>query len=475
MFFAAITKENIPLIVIAFGIYGLFSKQRNKLAWGLVPLVFGAAVFYIMMFVITPALRTELGTPTGYLSLYAHISDTPDGIVKTVLFHPGAIIKLIFSPVNLYFIRTLFGPLLFLSILSPHILFLVSPVLLQHFLSGAMSQHTIFYHYAATVIPFIFLASVNSLRWIRERFRLFIYYAIFTISAISCILFLPEYMHILQLRSGAIKDYLDPARMRMVKQVPSDVSAVGTFVFLDHISQRKDLYSFYSVWLGRNIFTPESPYPDPKQVEYALVDFNDPWIPVASSYKDPEEVVYHIQDFFTADSWKILDVTEDIVLFGKKGDTDISEFLKHSRIPFFSVSNKDSLSLEGRTHLISYEIGQYNTGNKSLLPFKFYWRCDEDINDMYRMLLSVKKDDEIITSRARTVGYTLYPTIVWKKGDYIRERYWLLLPDDLEPGRYSIDVAFMNAYKNRLIKMSFPDKQRFTPKNFFKLGTFTVK
>ena len=80
-------------------IYALFSKRDNKIAWSLVPIVFGLIVFYVSMFIMMPAVRAEISLPpNAYISLYSSLGDTPLDIARTLVLNPLKVITLVITP-----------------------------------------------------------------------------------------------------------------------------------------------------------------------------------------------------------------------------------------------------------------------------------------------------------------------------------------------------------------------------------------
>ena len=157
--FASLIKENIALIVATFGIYAIFSKRENKLAWIMGPLFLGGGTFLLSMFVITPHLRMQEGLTYAnqYIGFYWKDPGEHAHLTQIILLNLHNAWANMSSPLNISFIKELLGPLNFLPLLSPHALFLGAPVLLQNFLGPTFQMHTIYYHYAGYNYSFYFL------------------------------------------------------------------------------------------------------------------------------------------------------------------------------------------------------------------------------------------------------------------------------------------------------------------------------
>ncbi len=122
-FLLAMVKENMPLVVFMFGIYGLVTRRKEGLAWGLCPMALGAGAFIAEVFVFMPGGYPVFNAPLSRWLLYSKLGHSPMGIVRTFIFKEPEVLKLLFTGRNLSFLAQLFGPLLIPALLAPHILF----------------------------------------------------------------------------------------------------------------------------------------------------------------------------------------------------------------------------------------------------------------------------------------------------------------------------------------------------------------
>lgn len=303
-------KENMPLIIAAFGLYGLFSGKKNKLLWGFLPLVLGIVSFYLLISLIIPAFG--IAKTYSYLGNYQHFGSSPVEIVKTALGHPVHVIKMIFDAPRLRLISDLFSPLFYLPFLSPHTLFLGSAIILQHLLSSVGSEHTIYYQYGASMAPFIFLAAVNFLAVARRRLRPFTFYTLTGLMFLFSMLNTLSYAKPMVERLYPHMDRLDSTRWQMVKMIPKDAAVIATFDFLAELSNRKSLYAFYKVY-SHNYRS----FTLPTEVTYALIDLNDPWLQM-ELYDDYTNVNTRIKEFLLSSDWAIEASAGKIMLLKRK-------------------------------------------------------------------------------------------------------------------------------------------------------------
>jgi len=164
-------KEQMPLIVLMFGVFAFFFKKNDKIKWALIPVILGIAVFIFDVFVLTPYVRKGLEMQQSFFwSRYAPLGKTPLHILRMLTLHPSLIFLKSFSSQNSGWYTGLFGWWGWLALLSPHVLFVALPLFLKSLLSfNVWENNDIHAYYAATFTPFIFLAVWNSLTYLKQK------------------------------------------------------------------------------------------------------------------------------------------------------------------------------------------------------------------------------------------------------------------------------------------------------------------
>ena len=477
-FFTLLIKENMSLVLIAFGIYALFSKRKNKIAWSFLPIFAGIIIFYLLAMIAIPSFR-ELPTH-AFLVRYHYLGNSVGEIIHNIVFNPFKIITILSGPLNLRFISELFGPLLVPAFLSPHILFLTSPILLQHLLSSHSPEHSIYYHYALSIAPFIFLAVVNTLTLCRERFKPRIYNPLFYMLFFSCVINTFLYIDPFMIRMNYHNDQWTPIRWEMVKKIPQEASVITTFGFLAELSRRKDLYSFHKIYneyyqipqkIVRSELYTGRPFKLPQNVSYALIDFKDPWLMVELQDNTPL-ITSKIQNFFSAADWSVHEADGDIVLF-KKGAGEKKELIEKSKIPFLRVAKSSTVTIDQAFDLTSFHSENPMRREGIIIPFTFYWHCLSKVDENYQMIVTLTKENKIMNQETRNIGYAIFPTSNWQKEEYIKEHYNLYIPTQ-DKGEYLIEISFRNPKKQEmatLVKTNLP----LTPKqNILILGKINI-
>ena len=165
------------------------------------------------------------------------------------------------------------------------LIFLAFPVLLQHLLSAAPPEHTIFYHYGASIAPFILLAVMRSLTLCCQKFSRRIFAAIFSLLIIIAMMDMSRYLTMFRERLDFYQDDLSAVRWFFVNAIPPQEGVITTFDYLAPLSMRKDLYAFHKVYndsyqnpdkIALSELNTGKAFILPDQVHYALLDLQDP-------------------------------------------------------------------------------------------------------------------------------------------------------------------------------------------------------
>jgi len=275
-------KENLPLIILAFSIHALFVK-KDKIRFGVIPGILALVSFYLLIFVFMPHIsgKPSTGEPLYYIgNNYKNLGGSVGGVFSAFILHPFKTCHYLMTPVNLSFLIAIFNPLMYLPLGAPGILFLISPIFLQHLLSSSLTEHNIRYAYVMTMAPFLFLATIVTLKFFsqstRSGYRL-------TLFLLFCVSFVTLFVNfdVFQKRflmTETVNQSQEVIRQRweLVHLVPPDASVVASFSFLTQLSQRRNLYAFYKLY-DPHYQSRQWSYVLPSRVQYALIDISDPW------------------------------------------------------------------------------------------------------------------------------------------------------------------------------------------------------
>ncbi len=159
---ASLTKEQVWLISSIFGIY-LIAIKRKKL-FGLAVLSVSLFIFYILIF---KAIPNAAGGKSFALSYYSDFGDSPGQIIKNVIINPVKTFSVILNSDQLIYLKNLLFPLAFFPLFSIVAIFAL-PDLLLKLLASNRQLHAIYYQYSATITPFLFIATIYSIKTISK-------------------------------------------------------------------------------------------------------------------------------------------------------------------------------------------------------------------------------------------------------------------------------------------------------------------
>jgi uncharacterized membrane protein len=232
---AALTKEEIPLVVAALGVWYAIAKGR-RLA-GTVIAVAGTATSALWLGAVMPHFRE--GAEPAFYGRYDAVGGSPAGIVKTALTDPLAIAEAVTERRDLLYLVELGVPLAALFLLSPLVLIAAVPELLANLLSSVGNQTSIRFHYTAPITPFLFAAAIfGASQFVRRR------EAAATILAFSLV----AGIALGPLRAGELvpeqRSDHDRIAERAVALIPSDAPVSSTNALGGHLSERRRIHSF---------------------------------------------------------------------------------------------------------------------------------------------------------------------------------------------------------------------------------------
>lgn len=304
-------KENMPLIVFAFGCLGLINS-RNRIAWGVIPMTLSIFILiYYLKFFIPLMFGGNIHAPLPYVGNYAYISTSgPLGAIQHLS-------DMFFRQPNLSLFKDIFACVSFLPLASPYSLFPVAPIFLQHFLSTSATEHTTMFYYEMPLAPFIFLGFAIATFKIKNLVRpLFFSFLCLLITVIFFFHWSLTWPHLVTrttcvCNKPASNSFPDK-RWQLLSMIPNDAPVAASFSFLAQLSQRREVYPFY------RLFSPadqdrRDPWILPVHIRYVLVDLNDPWMCTQLGDKN-------LLEFTTrqlGSQWKLIATEGQSVLFTK--------------------------------------------------------------------------------------------------------------------------------------------------------------
>jgi uncharacterized membrane protein len=287
-------KENMALLVAAYcAVHLVLERKRGwgeLRAWYGWPMAVAVGWFLVCAKIITPALNPG---SIDYLALYDRLGSSAGDILIHAITHPARIghsLFVSFTQGNL--VWALLLPFLALPLVRPRWLLIAAPILLQHLLSWRSSEWTIYFHYAAPVIPLFWIALAEGLAGIErvQRIPSGICRSMPWLVLLACVvaqIILGPAGEIAGTTADWFRDKENRARKTaFLRQIPREASLLAPLPYLSHLAMREKLYSLHYILKGLKTLSRAS-YEPPPPTDFVLIDYQD------SATFDPGAGYYH--------------------------------------------------------------------------------------------------------------------------------------------------------------------------------------
>jgi uncharacterized membrane protein len=274
-------KENLALLLIAYCAMialadWIGGRWRDSVQWAILPALAAAAWFLLYALVISPAINAG---NVDYASLYSHLGGSPTEILTNFIIRPNlAIGALGKSLATGDLVWGLLLPFLCLPLLRPQWLIVAAPLLAQHLLSWRASEWSIHYHYAAPLIPILWMATVETIadRPFRDAaWKRFAPAALLLGCLVGTLWIGPLRQVAIQLNNTDAAWERARVASELVEKIPPDASVTAPMPYLSHLAQRRELHSLHHVLKGLKTLSRNRLEPFPP-TDYVLIDYGDP-------------------------------------------------------------------------------------------------------------------------------------------------------------------------------------------------------
>ena len=260
-------KENMALLIATYcAVHMVLERKRplsELLTWAIWPMFLSIIWFVVCVMFITPVLNAG---NIDYLGLYDRLGTSWRDIFVKAITEPERIAGALRGWLlhgNLFW--ALFIPFLALPVLSPRWLLIAAPIFLQHLLSWRSSEWTIYFHYAAPLLPLLWIGLADAIKRINQQTFVpaFLKVSVPILVVIACVV-----AHVFVGPTGGIlattKDWLSGKGTRERKQafvdrIPANASVVAPLPYLSHLAMRQKVYSLHYILKGLKILS-RSPY-----------------------------------------------------------------------------------------------------------------------------------------------------------------------------------------------------------------------
>jgi uncharacterized membrane protein len=241
---AALTREEVPLVIAGLGIWYAIGRRR-WLAGGTIAAA-GVAASAIAIQVVIPHFH---GAESTFYGRYDAVGGSAAGIVRKAFTDPGRLLSVAFDHRGTHYVLNLLLPMAALALLAPLLLVALIPELALNLLSSVDAQSSIHYHYVAAEIPILFAAAAIGAgrlgRWAGAAGVVVVLTAIagnYWLGPIPVWRFVPG-GQTFQAKSAHISRH-DRIAARMLKLIPAAAPVTATNSLGAHLSERKRIFSF---------------------------------------------------------------------------------------------------------------------------------------------------------------------------------------------------------------------------------------
>jgi len=242
---AALTREEVPLVIAGLGIWYAIGRRR-WLAGGTIAAA-GIAATAIAIQVVIPHFNH--GSGSSFYGRYNAVGGSAAGIVRKAFTDPGRLVSVAFDHGGAHYLLDLLLPIAGLALLAPLLLVALVPELALNLLSSVDAQRSIHYHYVAAEIPILFAAAAIGARrlgrWTGAAATVVVLAAIvgnYRLGPIPIWRFVPG-GQTLQATSAQV-DRHDRIAARDLKLIPAGAPVTATNALGAHLSERRRIFSF---------------------------------------------------------------------------------------------------------------------------------------------------------------------------------------------------------------------------------------
>ncbi len=301
LFILLLIKENVPLIISGLGVF-LIVRKKKKL--GLIILALSLLIFVFEIKFLIPFFRGH-GATYPYFYRYANLGGSFSQIIINIFTHPYLLLEeSFFNPEKLRSVIKLFIPLGFIPLFAGKQFIPVVIPLILNLISSYKPQWGFSCQYSATLIPFIFYATIYGFKNLQEIITNFSRSNIFAIEGIM-LSFL--FLLIIIMKSN-IPPYFRSynkkhveAAFEVLNSIPSDVSVCAQSNLVPHLSMRKNIYHFRDV-----------PGYDIRNAQYIILDLEGVTWPFMK-----EAYIQAVMDLLINSQYDIVKEMDNVILLKK--------------------------------------------------------------------------------------------------------------------------------------------------------------
>jgi uncharacterized membrane protein len=294
---AALSKEDVPLVIAGIGVW--YAVSRGKRLVGGVIAAVGVGWTLVDLYVVIPSFA---GAHSPFYDRLASVGGSPGAVAKTLVTDPGAIWSAATTGADLRYLFLLLVPLLGLWALEPLLALAALPVLALNLLSDFWSMNRIEYQYVSTIVACLFAASAIGAGKLGSRRALVATTAVLAFVAIAT---LSGPLASLD-TFGAQGERPSPAKVDAIRSalalLPADAAVSSSNSIGAHLSERRHLYSF----------------PRRALADWVIVDEADPWLASAGERDVPGAYRHMLAQLRLDTSWSRIFERDGVLVYRRE-------------------------------------------------------------------------------------------------------------------------------------------------------------
>ena len=410
---ALLAKEDIPLLITFLGVY--VALRRGARMGGAVVAAVGFGWFLIATQIIQPNYHGLDHSP--FLARLAIFGPTPADTARNALSDPGLVVRWLHQPE----IRTYLGGLLAsaggLSLFSPLLLGIASPVIAVNTFSKWAWTYSEGAHYSASVMPFVIGSAIYGTGWLAGRLARWTRRSrgAVTNGLLVWMLLVAGY-HSWQIGMGPFARNYHLPRVtehdrhgrELARRIPVTAAVSAQSNLYPHVAHREKAYLFPAI----------------EDAEYIFLDVTGSAYPI-----DVAGLNSTLRSLL--DSWRFIpEAAEDGYVLLRRGEVegdgieDWERFLSFARADAEEIGHQTQATFGDTLELVGYDYAVHNVVTTGQPPATIttYWRALKPIGQNLDFAFFFTREDGAIVGGYSGANPTTewLPTSTWEVGDIMR-------------------------------------------------------
>ncbi len=436
-------KENLPLVVMMFGLVGM-ARGHSRWWWGTVAAV-SMAWFVVAVGVILPraAVGAEIIAPNN-LRQYTHLAPSSGQGSVLVVAGLSHVKSLLLTEENGRWLWQLVAPTALLALGGLDKVLVALPLFLQHMLSRWWQHHFIQFHYSATLAPFLMVGTVYGIVRVRRLIgRSRWGPRVMGATLLCCSLWTqvvwgPLFVFV-RSPDRLIRTDLDEQRARLIARIPPAAPVAATFQFLAPLSLRRQLFRM-DIGIASS-------------ADYLLVDLKDPLWMLLLAFGPDQSVRF--ANALRGASWRVEDAVESLLLLRRSEPPSAWAPLYEAVNAGADTDAPSWWRFEGGLNLRKSLEAEVMRGTRgSVTPLDLDWSLESPAESRYDVVLTWRDaQGRIVKTLTHPLGFRIRPLSQWPTGTIIREHLRVLIPSRLPLGRYGVSAQVVHEPSGQALRV----------------------